>query len=52
MISNSENYIEVSVVYKAKEDLELQDSPYGVYAETGRPGWRVYKDGRKQKIGK
>ena len=39
-------------VDKAKEDLELQDSPYGVYAETGRPGWRVYKDGRKQKIGK
>lgn len=24
MISNSENYIEVSVVYKAKEDLEKQ----------------------------
>ena len=39
-------------VDKAKEDLILQDGIYGVYAETGRPGWRVYSDGRKQKIGK
>lgn len=37
---------------KAKEDLELSPKPFGVYAETGRPGWRVYGNGKKDKIGK
>tara|TARA_A100001037_G_scaffold303591_1_gene337982 strand:- start:3390 stop:3800 length:411 start_codon:yes stop_codon:yes gene_type:complete len=37
---------------KAKEDLVIQPAPYGFYAETGRPGWRVFADGKKIKIGK
>ena len=39
-------------VDKAKEKLELQPSPYGVYAETGRPGYRVFDNGTKHKIDK
>tara|TARA_Y100000361_G_C10963984_1_gene240315 strand:- start:66 stop:476 length:411 start_codon:yes stop_codon:yes gene_type:complete len=39
-------------VDKAKEELVLSPKPFGVYAETGRPGWRVYADGKKDKIGK
>ena len=33
---------------KAKEKLNLAR----IYAETGRPGYRVYQDGKKDKIGK
>ena len=39
-------------VDKQKEKLVLQPGKYGVYAETGRPGYRVYNDGSKDKIGK
>ena len=39
-------------VDKAKEKLVLQDAPYGVYAETGRPGYRVFNNGTKHKIDK
>ena len=39
-------------VDKAKEELVLSPKPFGVYAETGRPGWRVYANGKKDKIGK
>ena len=39
-------------VDKAKEKLVLQPGIYGVYAETGRPGYRVYNNGDKHKIDK
>ncbi len=39
-------------VDKQKEKLVISDAPYDTYAETGRPGYRVYADGTKHKIDK